>query len=101
MKAFRSRHIKILPKLFSQIVLLCVKVGMVDFKHLAIDGQKIQANASYRRSKTRKRVKKAYERVREGIADLLEKEPNEEFTEEKKRERLKRHWGARRSSCWG
>jgi len=35
-------------------------------------------------------VKKAYERVREGIADVLEKEPNEEFTEEKKRERLKR-----------
>jgi len=90
LNAFRSRHIKILPKLFAQIVLLCVKVGMVDFKHLAIDGQRIQANASYRRSKTRNRVKKAYERVREGIADVLEKEPNEEFTEEKKGERLKR-----------
>ena len=90
MNAFRSHHIKILPKLFAQIVLLCVKVGMVDFKHLAIDGQRIQANASYRRSKTRNRVKKAYERVREGIADVLEKEPNEEFTEEKKGERLKR-----------
>lgn len=90
LNAFRTRHLAILPKLFAQIVLLCVKVGMVDFRHLAIDGQKIQADASYRRSKTRKRVKKSYDRVREGIARLLEKEPNEEFTEEKKRERLER-----------
>lgn len=90
LNSFRSRHIGILPKLFAQIVLLCVKVGMVDFGHLAIDGQRIQADASYRRSKTRKRVKKSYERVRQGIAQLLEKEPNEEFTEEKKGERLSR-----------
>ena len=90
LNTFRSRHIRILPKLFAQIVLLCVKVGMVDFAHLAIDGQKIQADASYRKSKTRKRVKKSYDRVREGIAQLLEKEPNEEFTEEKQRERLSR-----------
>ena len=34
LNTFRSRHIKILPKLFAQIVLLCVKVGMVDFQHL-------------------------------------------------------------------
>jgi transposase len=90
LNSFRSRHIAILPKLFAQIVLLCVKVGMVDFAHLAIDGQRIQADASYRKSKTCKRVKKSYDRVREGIARLLEKEPNEEFTEEKKGERLQR-----------
>ena len=90
LNTFRTRHITILPKLFAQIVLLCVKVGMVDFAHLAIDGQRIQADASYRKSKTRKRVKKSYDRVREGIARLLEKEPNEEFTEEKKDERLQR-----------
>ena len=57
LNTFRSRHIAILPKLFAQIVLLCVKVGMVDFQHLAIDGQRIQADASYRKSKIRKRVK--------------------------------------------
>jgi len=90
LNTFRSRHIAILPKLFAQIVMLCVKVGMVDFRHLAIDGQRIQADASYRRSKTRKRVKASYDRVCEGIARLLEKEPNEEFTEEKKGERVER-----------
>jgi hypothetical protein len=35
-------------------------------------------------------VKASYDRVREGIARLLEKEPNEEFTEEKKDERVER-----------
>ena len=63
---------------------------MVDLKHLAIDGQKIQANASYRRSKNLVRVKKNYERVRQGIEQLLAKEPSGEFTAEKKAERLAR-----------
>jgi transposase len=90
LNAFRSRHLELLPKLFAQIVLLCVQVGMVDFEHLAIDGQKIQANACYRRSKTRSRVKKNYERVLKGIKELLEKEPNREFTAEKKKGRLER-----------
>ena len=37
--AFRTRHTKVLPKLFSQIVMLCIELDMVDFAHLAIDGQ--------------------------------------------------------------
>ena len=49
--SFRLRHLQILPGLFSQIVMLCTELGMVGFEHLAIDGQKIQANASCRKSK--------------------------------------------------
>lgn len=90
LNAFRSRHPALLPRLFAQIVLMCVKLAMVDFKHLAIDGQKIQANAGCRRSKDRGRVKKNYERVRTGIEELPAKEPNGQFTTEKKEERLRR-----------
>jgi len=86
--AFRTRHINVLPKLFAQIVMICVELDMVDFQHLAIDGQKIKANANYRRSKNRKRTKKSYLKVKEGIEKLLAKEVNEEFTEEKKQQRL-------------
>jgi len=46
LNAFRSRHIEQLPEIFAQIVYLCKKLGMIDFKYLAIDGQKIQADAS-------------------------------------------------------
>lgn len=90
LNAFRSRHLGLLPTLFAQIVLMCVKLGMVDFKHLAIDGQKIQANASYRKSKNRARVRKSLERVRTGIEQLLAQEPHGEFTQAKKEERLGR-----------
>lgn len=85
---FRTRHIAELPGIFAQIVLLCAKLGMIDFKHLAIDGQKIQANATYRRSKNKKRLDKTYEKVTEGIKKLLEKEVTEDFTEKKKKERI-------------
>lgn len=90
---FRTRHMKALPKLFSQIVMICVRLDMVDFQHLAIDGQKIQANANYRRSKNRKRTKKSYQKVKEAIARVLQKEVNEDFTEEKKAERLEKLQG--------
>ena len=88
--AFRTRHMKVLAKLFSQIVMICVRLDMVDFQHLAIDGQKIKANANYRRSKNRKRTKKSYQEVKEAIARVLAKEVNEDFTAEKKVERLEK-----------
>ena len=85
---FRSRHLKELPGLFAQIVHLCAKLGMIDFKYLAIDGQKIQADASWRRSKTKKRLEKSMKRVTEGMRKLLEKEVSEDFPEQTKQKRL-------------
>ncbi len=87
---FRTRHMEVLPDIFTQIVHLCVKLGMVEFEHLAIDGEKVHANASYHRSKNKKRLEQSYERVKEGIAKLLGHEVNEDFTQEKKGERIKR-----------
>ena len=55
--SFRTRHMKVLPKLFAQIVMICVRLDMLDFQHLAIDGQRIKANANYRRSKNRQRTR--------------------------------------------
>jgi transposase len=85
---FRTRHLERLPGLFAQIVHLCAKLGMIDFKYLAIDGQKIQADASYRRSKTKKRVKESLERATEGMKKLLEKEVSEEFPAELREKRV-------------
>ncbi len=55
---FRLRHLKDLPGLFTQIVFLCNKLDMLNFEHMAVDGQKIQANASYKNSKNLKGLKK-------------------------------------------
>jgi transposase len=69
-------------------VYLCGTLGLIGFEHLAIDGQKIEANASFRRSKNLKQVKKEYARVKQGLEKLLTKEISEAFPEVKKLEEL-------------
>ena len=54
----------------------------VDFQYLAVDGQKIHANASFRKSKNLKGMKKEYAKIQEGITKLVEKEVSEEFPED-------------------
>jgi hypothetical protein len=87
---YRRRHSEELAGIFTQIVFLCGRLGMIGFEHLAIDGQKIQANASYRRSLDNKRLGKRYENVKKGLKKLLEMEPTEEISKETKEKRLKR-----------
>lgn len=85
--SFRLRHLDRLPGLFTQIVYLCGSLGLIGFEHLAIDGQKIEANASFRRSKNLKQVKKEYDKMKQGLQKLLEKEVSEAFPQEKKLQR--------------
>jgi len=87
---FRLIHLDILPELFTQIVMLCRELDLIDFKHLSIDGEKIQASASYRNSKNLKGIKKEYDKITEGLAKLLTKEVNEHFTQETKEKRTGR-----------
>jgi transposase len=90
---FRARHIGQLPELFAQIVMLCAVLGMIDFKHLAIDGQKIAACANFRNNVDRKRALKRIGQIEKAMARLLGQEPTEtisaEIIEERKR-RLER-----------
>ena len=44
---FRARHMKVRAKLFAQIMMICVRLGMIDFQNLAVDGEKIKASANY------------------------------------------------------
>lgn len=87
---FRTRHMEVLPSLFAQIVMICVRLDMLDFNNLAVDGEKIKANANYRRSKNRKRTRQSYKRVKEAVTRVLAKEVNEDFTAEKKAARLEK-----------
>jgi transposase len=74
---FRARHVEQLPGLFAQIVLLCGALGMIDFKHLAIDGQKIAACSNFRNNVDRKRATKRLGKVEKAMKKLLEQEPTE------------------------
>src|SRR5262249_36160047 len=43
---FRKRHLRALGALFTQVLHLCEKAGLVKLGHVALDGTKIKANAS-------------------------------------------------------
>ena len=43
---FRKRHLEALAGLFLQALGLCRKAGLVKLGHVAVDGTKLQANAS-------------------------------------------------------
>jgi len=43
---FRRQHLMVLAQLFTQVLQLCGKAGLVKLGHVAIDGTKLQANAS-------------------------------------------------------
>lgn len=90
LNTFRTRHMDQLPGLFTQIVMLCSALGMIDFKHLALDGQKIQASANFRNNMDRARAKKQLVVIRKGMAKLLEQEPNDALTQERIDGRMKR-----------
>jgi transposase/transposase-like protein len=47
---FRRRHLKILEGLFLQVLQLCQKAGLVQLGHVALDGTKVEANASKQKS---------------------------------------------------
>ena len=59
--SFRKRHGEALKGLFQQVVKLCEKAGLVKLEHVAIDGTKIQANASPSKGMTYGEIKKTEE----------------------------------------
>jgi len=79
--------------LFSQVVLLCVEKGLVEFEALAIDSVKIRANASYKQAKNKKALKKEQIKVRARLEELISQadKSQEDHKEERRlQNRLKR-----------
>jgi hypothetical protein len=56
MASFRQEHLEALAGLFLQALRLCEKAGLVKLGNVAIDGTKILANASTRRSLTHQKL---------------------------------------------
>ena len=64
--AFRRRHLDALSELFTQVLGLCQKGGLVKLGHVALDGTKVKANASNHKAMSYGRMqKKASELVAE------------------------------------
>lgn len=68
---FRKNNLDILPDIFKQIVELCYHLGMIKIVHISLDGTKIKANVSERKSYSKDDLKKALKQVEDKIVKIL------------------------------
>jgi transposase len=68
---FRQQHLKALAGLFVQALRLCQKAGLVKLGNVALDGTKIMANASTRRSVPYKKLMKREQYWQAKVDQLL------------------------------
>jgi hypothetical protein len=70
---FRRRNLDALKGLFVQILRLCQKAGMVSLGHVALDGTKVQANASKHKAMSHERMLRAEKELEKEISALIRK----------------------------
>lgn len=68
---FRRKHLRALEGLFTQVLLLCSKAGLVKLGHVAIDGTRIRANASKRKAMSLKGLREHEAELREEVKRML------------------------------
>jgi len=86
---FRLNFKEEIADVFSQVVLLCAELGLIGFKNLSVDGQKIKANANVFQNKDLKGIRKEKERIEKQLQKLLENELDFQQENEKK-EKMKK-----------
>lgn len=81
---FRKRHLEALAGLFIQALQLCQKAGMVKLGHVAIDGTKLQANASKHKAMSYGRMSEVEEKLRAQVEELLRRAEATDAAEDEK-----------------
>ncbi|HEX5012077.1 MAG TPA: IS1182 family transposase, partial [Planctomycetota bacterium] len=70
---FRKRHLAALKDLFVQVLALCAEAGLVRLGHVALDGTKIQANASRHKAMSYGRMDEELRRLEADVRAWFEK----------------------------
>ncbi len=81
---FRQEHVGALADLFVQALRLCQKAGLVKLGNVSIDGTKMKANASTRRSVKHERISEREEHWRAEVARLLSQAQQTDREEERR-----------------
>jgi transposase len=81
---FRRRNLKALEALFVEVLKLCQKAGMVSLGHVALDGTKVEANASKHKAMSHERMLKAEQELEKEVKALLRKAEILDAQEDKK-----------------
>jgi transposase len=70
---FRRRHLELLEDLFVQVLRICQKSGLVQMGEVALDGTKVEANASIHKAMSHERMEKSEQQLRQEMRALLRK----------------------------
>lgn len=68
---FRRRHLGALEELFTQVLVLCARAGLIKLGRLALDGTKVRAAASRHRAMSYDRLVKSEAELRAEVAAML------------------------------
>jgi transposase len=68
---FRQQQLVVLAQLFTQVLQLCQKAGLVKLGHVAIDGSKLQANASKHKAMSYDRMEEKEKQLKAEVEKLL------------------------------
>lgn len=69
---FRKIHIKLIGKLFVQVLKLCQEAKLLKLGHISLDGTKIKANASKGKNMSYDKIKKTEAELNEEVTKWLE-----------------------------
>ena len=81
---FRKRHGEALKELFEQVLRLCGKAGLVKLGRVAIDGTKIQANASQHKAMSYGRMVEKEAALRREVQGLLQRAADADQQEDRR-----------------
>src|SRR5271166_383290 len=81
---FRQRHLEALAGLFCQALQLCEKAGLVKLGHVAIDGSKMQGNASKHKAMSYERMSEAEKKLQAEVEALLQRAEAVDAAEDEK-----------------
>lgn len=70
---FRKRHLQALAGLFVQSLQLCQKAGLVKLGHVALDGTKLQGNASKHKAMSYQRMGETEKKLQAEVEELLKR----------------------------
>lgn len=70
---FRQNNLDLLEDYFIQIILLAEEQGILDLKHISIDGTKMQASSSVRQSRKEDQLKRKIDAIRRDIKHYMQR----------------------------
>jgi transposase len=79
---YRRRHLTVMVGLFLQGLQMCAKAGLVKLGHVALDGSKLQANASKHKAMSYGRMEATEQQLRAEVEELLRQAEAEDAAED-------------------